>query len=189
MSNMTVEVIVIADTHIPERAYDVPLKIKELLLHYSKEADVVVHAGDLVEKDVLDWVKTLAPRSFIVKGNMDYLDLPEMLCFTAENVKVCVVHGHQVRPRGNLDQLSDIAHRLEAKVLISGHTHKPLVKYYKRVLHINPGSLTGVWGGGGGSLKPSFISLVINSNEIRATLYELENENIKSYKYVYVYEL
>jgi putative phosphoesterase len=183
---MKAKIVIIADTHIPERASDVPQGIKEVLLNEVKDADILVHGGDLVSEDVLRWTKSLAPKVYIVRGNMDYLDLPEKEKFSIGTIRIGVVHGHQVYPRGNLDQLTDIAKRMNVDILISAHTHRPLVKKYGGILHLNPGSLTGVWGGGGGSMKPSFIVMRIEENKVDVNLYELEKGAVKKYFYEHI---
>jgi len=175
-----VKIIIIADTHIPERASWIPSKIESVLMSEVKNADLLVHGGDLVSKEVLDWTKSLAPRFYVVSGNMDYLDLPESARFSVEGIEFGVLHGHQVHPRGNLDQLTELAREMKVKVLISAHTHRPWVRNYRGVIHLNPGSLTGVWGGGGGSMKPSFLVVnVLDTKRMNVILYEQEGENVR----------
>jgi predicted phosphodiesterase len=46
------------------------------------------------------------------------------------------------------------------------------------VIHVNPGSVTGVWSGAGGSMRPSFIEMTIMDNKINIELYELVNNRV-----------
>ncbi|MCI4438203.1 MAG: metallophosphoesterase [Ignisphaera sp.] len=170
--------LVMSDSHIHERADWFPQEFIDIFKH--RKYDVVVHAGDLIDYDVLEFVKSLAKEVYIVQGNMDYLsDLPEEAVFDVFGLRVGVVHGDQVRPRGNIHALTAIAKSLGASILISGHTHAPFVTVHEGVLHVNPGSVTGVWGGGGGSLIPSFIELEISSTgEVTITVYELKQGRV-----------
>lgn len=164
------KVLVISDTHINDRASEVPEAILKLIksFHY----DVVIFAGDLTNEDTLEWVKSLAPTSYIVEGNMDYLELPEYeILEVGTNIKLGVIHGHQIYPRGDIAGLYKLASKLGVNILVSGHTHKPLVKLYQGKLLINPGSLTGVISGSGSSNAPSFIVMTIAFNEILVDLY------------------
>jgi putative phosphoesterase len=166
------KLLVISDTHIPERADEVPPEMAELI-DRERPYDVVVHAGDLVSEAILAWTRSLARRTYVVQGNMDYLNLPSYEVFEVEGVRIGVVHGHQVRPRGNVEALTRIAERLRVKILISGHTHAATVKTHGGVVHVNPGSLTGVWGGGGGSMRPSLAFIVVESGRVSVSVYEL----------------
>ncbi len=174
---MATRVLVLSDTHIPYRASKVPDTMLKLI--DSLEYDIVVHAGDLCEESVLEWLKSLGGELYVVQGNMDYLPLPETAKFQADDITIGVVHGHQVYPRGNLEKLTGIAKRLGVQLLISGHTHYPLVSMHNGVLHVNPGSLTGVWGGGGGSMKPSLGYIVVNGCNVHVEIYEDEGGVVK----------
>ncbi len=167
---MPTRILVVSDTHIPERASEIPRSMKALIA--SLEYDVVVHAGDLCGEEVLEWLKSLGGEVYVVAGNMDYLPLPSNARFQADDVAVGVVHGHQVYPRGDVVKLTGIARRLGVQLLISGHTHYPFIRVYGGVLHVNPGSLTGVWGGGGGSMKPSLAYVTVNKCSVHVELYE-----------------
>jgi len=172
------KLVVLADTHIPDRAEAIPSPILAALLREAETADIAVHAGDFTSREVLDWSMRLASEVYVVKGNMDYLDLPSTASFELEGLKFSVVHGHQVYPRGDLAKLSRVARRLGSHILISAHTHSPFIKLYEGILHLNPGSLTGVWGGGGGSMKPSFMVINLEGDTIEVILYELEGSEL-----------
>jgi hypothetical protein len=76
-----------------------------------------------------------------------------------------------------------MARSLGVSILISGHTHTPFILFDSGILHINPGSVTGVWGGGGGTMTPSFIELkVLDTKRVDITLYQLENNEIRLLK-------
>ncbi|RLI84344.1 MAG: YfcE family phosphodiesterase [Archaeoglobales archaeon] len=172
-------IVVLSDTHIPERALRIPYEIEPFL----KEANLIVHAGDLTDKKVLDDLMSFG-RVLVVRGNMDYLSLPRYEKFKAGDLKFGVFHGHGIYPRGDRRQLTDFALDLDVDVLITGHTHSPDV-YKGEVLILNPGSATGAWGGGGGSGIPSFMVLKVEGNLINVDLYEIrEKVSVKRFEFV-----
>ncbi len=113
---------------------------------------------------------------------MDYLPLPKTQKLVVNNIIIGVHHGDGVYPRGNTRGLTRIATELGVDVLFTGHTHAPFIKYglTKETLLINPGSLTGVWGGGGGSMRPSMMILGISDDTIYVKYYELlSNDKVR----------
>ncbi len=166
-------VLVIGDTHIPRRAASLPKQVSEFI--ESQSYDFVVCTGDLTGEEVLNYLKGLGERLSVVRGNMDHLNLPEYEILELDEIVAGVIHGDQVYPRGNREQLIKVARKLGVDVLISGHTHSPDV-YLKGVLLLNPGSATGVWSGGNASLKPSFMVLSVEGRSIGVELYELEKD-------------
>jgi phosphoesterase, MJ0936 family len=170
------EVLILGDSHIHDRADEIPGEFMDIFASGSYE--IVIHTGDLVDPDVLSLVKKLGRRQYVVRGNMDYLDLPKQAVFGVGGVKIGVVHGDQVRPRGNIEALTRIAKTINVNVLVSGHTHAPFITEHEGVIHVNPGSVTGVWGGGGGSMRPSFIEMTVMDNKINVELYELVNNRV-----------
>jgi putative phosphoesterase len=170
------KVLILGDSHIHDRADEIPGEFMEIFASGSYE--IVIHTGDLVDPDVLSLVKKLGRRQYVVRGNMDYLDLPKQAVFEVGGVKIGVVHGDQVRPRGNIEALTRIAKTINVNVLVSGHTHAPFITEHEGVIHVNPGSVTGVWGGGGGSMRPSFIEMTVMDDKIDVELYELVNNRV-----------
>jgi len=168
------EILIIGDTHIPSRAARLPPKIESHIL--NKKYSLILCTGDLVTRNVLRFFERLGDVR-VVRGNMDFLPLPEVEVVSLGNVKVGLIHGHQVYPRGNVSKLTKVAIELEVNVLVSGHTHVPLVKEVRapsgKVYLLNPGSATGVWSGGGGSLIPSFMECVVTGSSLKVTCYEL----------------
>uniref|UniRef100_A0A7C2ZP35 Phosphoesterase n=1 Tax=Ignisphaera aggregans TaxID=334771 RepID=A0A7C2ZP35_9CREN len=171
-----IALLIVSDSHIPERADEIDKQVLEFIKQRSY--DIVVHAGDIIGEDVLELFKTFGSKCYAVQGNMDYLDLPEEEVFEVYGIRIGVIHGDQVRPRGNIEALSMIAKELGVQILISGHTHNPFVVLdYSNILHVNPGSITGVWGGGGGSMRPSFIEMEVKSD--RTVIVRLYEETLK----------
>ncbi|MEM2406735.1 MAG: YfcE family phosphodiesterase [Sulfolobales archaeon] len=170
--------LILSDSHVPERAAWIPKPIEEYIL--SENFDVVVHAGDVINEGLIRFIKENVVKDvYTVRGNMDYLKLPRYVKISLEGVELGVTHGDRVYPRGNIAILTRFAHTLGVRVLVSGHTHMSFLVHDKSgVLHINPGSVTGVWGGGGGSGIPSFAELTASSRTITVAVYELVGNSI-----------
>ncbi|HDI10339.1 MAG TPA: metallophosphoesterase [Euryarchaeota archaeon] len=159
----SMRVLVIGDTHIPERAEEIPRKLwKEIV---KEEFDLVLCTGDLVSEEVLEELEEIGEVK-AVRGNMDYLDLP-MRETVDLGFRVGLTHGAEVYPRGNKEQLYDIAIEMNVSVLISGHTHRSDFSIYREVVLFNPGSATGVWSGGKADGIPSFGILIPEEREFR----------------------
>ncbi|MEZ0393649.1 MAG: metallophosphoesterase [Desulfurococcaceae archaeon] len=180
--------LVIGDTHIPDRAEAVPRGLEALAS--GEQWDLVLFTGDFTGREVLDWVKGLGRSVLYVRGNMDYLPLPRTAKVEVGGLRIGLHHGDGVHPRGNPAQLERIARGMEVDVLVTGHTHSPFVTTGPsgRVLLLNPGSLTGAWGGGGGSMRPSLMVLEIGGPRISVELYELMRSGLARRSYETVLE-
>ena len=171
-------ILVLSDTHIPERASKIPDEI----ISFAKDCDLIVHAGDLTDESVLNQLKSFGDL-IVVRGNMDYLNLPRQKVFEAGGIKFGVYHGHGVYPRGDRRQLTEIALDMGVDVLITGHTHRHDV-YRGEVIILNPGSATGAWGGGGGTGVPSFMVLDVEEGVVSVDLYEIgEKPAVRRFKF------
>ena len=129
---------VISDTHIPEASAQLPAEI----FRAFEKADIILHAGDILDTAVLDELSQLAEVR-AVRGNMDYFSrtyfLPEMLVIEAGQFRIGIIHG------------SGPPYRLPERVLrqfagvncvIFGHSHQPYNEMLGGVLMFNPGSPT-----------------------------------------------
>ena len=126
----------LADTHIPKVSTPLPWE----LLEACEQADLIVHAGDLIEMSVLDELGRLAPTR-AVYGNMDRPEVrsvvPEQTVTSVEGKRIGVIHGWGPPmgiERRVLSRFSSV------DVIVFGHTHKALVEERKGTLLINPGS-------------------------------------------------
>ena len=128
--------VVVADTHIPRRARALP----EELVPHLKEADLILHAGDLIEPSLLDELSAHAPVR-AVKGNVDPpdLDLPETLELGFGGVRVAMIHDSG-RKEGRRRRLT--RRFPEARVVVFGHSHIPFLEDKDGLLLLNPGSPT-----------------------------------------------
>ncbi len=97
-----------------------------------------------------------------VRGEFDdFSNFPETKVVTIGNVKIGIVHGHQVTPWGDLEALAAIQRQLDCDLLIHGHTHEFSVQQYDGKYFINPGSATGAYSALNSNCNPSFILMAI----------------------------
>jgi putative phosphoesterase len=135
-----VSVVFISDTHVPNRARDLPHSLWTAI----EAADVVVHAGDWVDVALLDEIEGRARALVGVYGNNDHgalrERLPEVARVELGGVRFAVVHetgdaaGREPR----------CAQRFpDVDVLVFGHSHIPWDTTADSGLRLlNPGSPT-----------------------------------------------
>jgi putative phosphoesterase len=100
---------------------------------------LIVHAGDVGNRDVLIELGALAPVH-AVYGNVDDPHTPELEAhrwLSVEGWQIHVSHGHEF-PRPTPDVL--IGRYPDADILVFGHTHRALVQRIDGKLIINPGA-------------------------------------------------
>jgi putative phosphoesterase len=98
-------------------------------------SDLIIHAGDVGDPEILEALKTLAPV-FAVRGNVDTHPwaqaLPETEVIETDPATIYVLHDvHQL----DLDPVGAGFH-----IIVSGHSHKPAQTELDGVLFLNPGS-------------------------------------------------
>jgi putative phosphoesterase len=98
-------------------------------------SDLIIHAGDVGDPEILETLKTLAPV-FAVRGNVDTapwaLALPETEVIETGPATIYVLHNVHA-----LD-LDPVAAGFQ--IIVSGHSHKPSRTEHGGVLFLNPGS-------------------------------------------------
>lgn len=134
-----VRVVVVSDTHSPRRWKSCPPRVAEHL----RDADVILHAGDVCTADVLDELAEFAPVH-VVLGNNDGPDVaawgaPETLQIDLDGLLVAMIHdsgqatGRTARMRRRFP---------DADLVVFGHSHIPLDQAGDGVRIFNPGSPT-----------------------------------------------
>ena len=95
----------------------------------------IIHAGDICDPKVLDDLAQIAPV-VAVRGNNDKGSwaeaLPERETLQIGGVGVHVLH--------DLQELDIDPAAAGIKVVVTGHSHRPMVKMERGVLYVNPGS-------------------------------------------------
>ena len=102
------------------------------VLEFLKNADAILHAGDINRQDIVDRLRALAPL-YIVRGNNDkeWADaIPHDLTVTLGGVTFCVVHNRREAP-------ADLS---EVDAVVFGHSHKYAEEERDGRLWLNPGS-------------------------------------------------
>ncbi|MBE6510926.1 MAG: YfcE family phosphodiesterase [Methanobrevibacter millerae] len=99
--------------------------------------DLIVHAGDITQKKVLDELGSIAPVVAVL-GNNDKLDLKMTEIIEAGNFQIAV--NHATSYSADFEKLHKFACKMDADVLITGHIHRPHCKIVDGVLLVNPGS-------------------------------------------------
>ena len=137
---MPTRLLVVADTHVPKRARDLP----EQLWAEVDAADVVLHAGDWVDVRLLDQLEERARRLVGCYGNNDHgalrERLPEVARVELDGVRIAVVH-ETGSAKGREERCS--AEYADVDVLVFGHSHIPWDTTTATGLRLlNPGSPT-----------------------------------------------
>jgi uncharacterized protein len=135
-----VRIVVVADTHVPKRAKDLPAEVWAAV----DAADVVIHAGDWVDVSLLDALEARAARLIGVAGNNDgpalRARLPMVARATLAGVRFAVVH--ETGDRTGREQRCAAAYP-DTDVLVFGHSHIPWDTTAEGGLRLlNPGSPT-----------------------------------------------
>ena len=109
------------------------------LLAVAEESDYVFFLGDGAARmgDL-----ALHKGFFAVKGNCDYLPLPEETVTEVEGVKILLTHGHRYGVKTDLLSLALRAEELGCRLVFFGHTHTAEIVEHGAVTLVNPGSLT-----------------------------------------------
>jgi len=97
--------------------------------------DYILHGGDIGGQEILDELALIAPV-IAVRGNNDTQPWAERLAET-ELIRIGDVFVYLIHNLAELDLDPDAA---GARVIISGHSHKPLIEERSGILYVNPGS-------------------------------------------------
>ena len=145
---------VISDTHGLLRPEVAPI---------FEGVDLILHAGDIGNPEVLEGLRTIAPV-IAVRGNNDSggwaKRIPEVQIANAGAVSIYMLH--------DVKELAPEAAR-DFQVVVSGHSHRPSVATRNGVLFLNPGSA----GPRRFKLPISVARLTIEGSSVRVELTEL----------------
>jgi putative phosphoesterase len=102
---------------------------------FLRGCERIVHGGDVGSPEVLAQLAALAPVT-AVRGNNDkgaWADaLPETELFEFNGTCVYAIH--------DLSQLHIEPSAIGVHLVVSGHSHKPVVEHREGVVYVNPGS-------------------------------------------------
>jgi vacuolar protein sorting-associated protein 29 len=118
-------------------------------------------------------------------------------------LRIGVIHGHQIVPWGDHHAISAVRRKLDADILIFGHTHRYVcfvilftevttcpylltistnrceITQHDGHFHINPGSITGSFSPMQDVVIPSFILLAVQGSNVVCYVYELINGELE----------
>jgi len=125
---------VISDTHA-RSIEEIPHKIVEAL----SEVDLIVHAGDIATKEVLEGLSQLGEVK-AVRGNMDSAELKSML----PEKELIVVGGKKIGITHGSGGTWGIERRVkglfgDVDIIIYGHSHEAKNEQIGGILFFNPG--------------------------------------------------
>lgn len=161
-------ILVISDTHVPERAQKLPPQF----VNQIRSEEIIVHAGDFTNLEVLQELQKLG-KVYAVWGNMDEgrvkKVLPEKEILEIEGKKIGIYHGSGAPD--NLEKKVYDKFDQNLDVIVFGHSHTPYNQKLENCLMFNPGSLSGNKNTG----WPSYGILNIDQSEIWGEIVEIKN--------------
>ena len=117
------KLVILSDTHG---------LLRPEVLECLKDADAILHGGDIHRPEIVDQLRQYAPL-YVVRGNNDKAwaeEIPHDLTVTLEGLTFCMVHNKKELPA----DLSGV------DVVVFGHTHKYVQEEKEGRLWLNPGS-------------------------------------------------
>jgi len=133
------QLAIISDTHMPRGQRAIPAAC----LRRCREADHILHAGDLTDLSVLRQLRSLGPPVHAICGNVDNAAaravLPGRLELALDGVRVGMIHIPGPAD-GRLGRLRAAFPACQA--VIFGHTHMPEHREHEGFQIFNPGSPT-----------------------------------------------
>jgi putative phosphoesterase len=148
----------ISDTHIPVAAKELWPQIYHAFRGEhpaGPKVDLIMHAGDLMVPDVIDWLEEVAPV-MSVSGNGDYTGwersiapqdprLSESKVLVVEGLRIGLVHDFQLPEAPPLRTVEGLMSHFfggPVNIIVRGSTHAAEITAVKGVLIVNPGSPT-----------------------------------------------
>lgn len=123
---MSLRIGLISDTHG---------LLRPQALAWLQGSDYIVHGGDIGSPDILDQLAQIAPVT-AVRGNNDRdgwaMQVPETDFLQVGELFIYALHDLallDIDPAG-----------AGVRVVVTGHSHKPLIEEREGVLYVNPGS-------------------------------------------------
>jgi putative phosphoesterase len=97
--------------------------------------DHILHAGDVGDPAILDALAAIAPLTAI-RGNIDRAGR----CATLPPAELVDLGGSTIYMLHSLNDLDLDPVAAEISIIVSGHSHQPVIQRRKGVLYLNPGS-------------------------------------------------
>ena len=131
---------VISDTHV-SAFEDLPKK----LIQGLQGANLILHAGDLVNPAVLAGLKKITSEVYAVWGNMDPPNIKRVLSNTeiiqVKEFRIGLTHGAG-SPLNLIKTVKEKFEHERVDCIVYGHSHSPCNEVHQGILYFNPGSPT-----------------------------------------------
>ncbi len=109
--------------------------IRPEALDALRASDLIVHCGDIGDPAVLEALRSIAPVHAI-RGNND----TGRWTRTLPTDNIVEVGSHTIYVLHNLSELDLDPSAAGFAAVVSGHSHKPVIKKQGKILFVNPGS-------------------------------------------------
>ena len=136
---------------------------------FLQGSDHIIHAGDLCDQSILDRLRPIGPVT-AVRGNNDQGPWAAKLNET-ETVRIAGVGIYVIHNVADLDLARVPA---EIRMIVFGHSHKPVAEQRDGLLYVNPGSA----GPRRFKLPIAAAELVIENGEMDVRLREFDQARI-----------
>jgi putative phosphoesterase len=131
------KIVVMSDSHL----YELTSEFEELCGNYCRDADLVIHLGDIASSEVLDFLMQYPLEA--VYGNMDSYairsQLPATRVIRLGSYRIGLTHvlgASTQRP----EELRHLFPNVDA--ILFGHTHQGIQFQANGIFCFNPGSIT-----------------------------------------------
>ena len=135
---------------------------------FLKGSDYIIHGGDIGDPKIMEELALIAPVT-AVRGNNDKGIWAGMLpvndCLKVGEVFIYVLH--------NLAELEIEPVAKGVQIVVTWHSHKPLVYDHEGVLYINPGSA----GPRRFKLPITVAEVIVSGRSVSARIVELRDSN------------
>ncbi len=151
----------------------------------SENIELLICAGDVLyhgprnpipssynPAKVAELLNNFPKRIIFARGNCDsevdqmvikYPMLSDFSYVYAEGVFIAVTHGHKI------ESFKEFGGETKADIVISGHTHIPVIEKFENSVHLNPGSVTFPKGGS----RKSYAVIKIENGKFEIELKEI----------------
>lgn len=138
------------------------INVVRKIISIAPPVEMWLHTGDHAEDAYMLEKLTTLPVTKVL-GNCDHNDKLANVdeIFDLEGFKIWLTHGHRYMGHTRISELPWWAEQLDVDIVVYGHTHIPMNKYFGKKLLINPGSPARPRG----DSKPSFAVLTLNAGQ------------------------
>ena len=148
------KILVVSDTHGKHDNL-------EKVLERVSPIDLLIHLGDAEGYE--DYIAAMAGCPMeIVAGNNDFFSsLPREKELQIGKYRILITHGHYYCVNAGIRDIQNEAAARDCDIVMFGHTHRPIIDYGKKIITMNPGSLSHPRQDG---RRPSYILMMVGED-------------------------